>query len=385
MPEPQRVHAVARRSPARAGVAARRRLRDRLTPARASTTASASPSAADAVVVTVNYRLGSLGWLASPGAGLGARDARRQLGAARPDRGAALGPRQHRGVRWRPRPGHARRAVGRRAVGAMDLLVAPARRRAVSPRDRSVAAARPTPRAAGEASVRWGAGAAARPPAVPGRSTPTRCAAPRTPSGSWRCTRSCSTQSRVPRDRGGALPTVDPGSLPALDRSSVPGPAPSVDVLIGLTAQEGTFFFRSPWRPAPPAERIPGIVAHLCPTDDPPTCWTSAHARARDRAGTRHDPLSLLVDIATDAMVAGRCRRGRVARARRRRRGAASTATASTIRAPEPSFGATHTVEVPLLFGTWDDGGRGRATRRAGARGAEVVAASWSRRGRLRA
>jgi para-nitrobenzyl esterase len=63
--------------------------------------------------------------------------------------------------------------------------------------------------------------------------------------------------------RGGALPTVDPGSLPA-SPIEVPGASPEVDVLIGHTAQEGSFFFRAPWRPSPPPERGQRREPHPC-------------------------------------------------------------------------------------------------------------------------
>ena len=64
--------------------------------------------------------------------------------------------------------------------------------------------------------------------------------------------------------RGGALPTVEPGSLP-VSPVDLPWASPEVDVLIGHTAQEGTFFFRSPWRPsrscsAHRAQRHPGAA-----------------------------------------------------------------------------------------------------------------------------
>ena len=103
--------------------------------------------------------------------------------------------------------------------------------------------------------------------------------------------------------RGGALPTVPSTAASPPCPVDVPGASPDVDVLIGHTAQEGTFFFRAPWRPSPPAERIPAVVAHLCQTDDPDAVLD----RYRDRAvaaGEPGDPVSLLVEIAADAMVA---------------------------------------------------------------------------------
>ena len=42
--------------------------------------------------------------------------------------------------------------------------------------------------------------------------------------------------------------------------------------------------------------------------------------------------------------------------------------------AGDPDLGATHTVDVPLVFGTYDDGGAG--TRLAGAAGASAAVSS---------
>jgi para-nitrobenzyl esterase len=157
--------------------------------------------------------------------------------------------------------------------------------------------------------------------------------------------------------RGGALPTVEPGSLP-VSPVELPWASPAVDVLVGHTAQEGTFFFRSPWRPSLPADRIPGIVAHLCETDDPDAVLDAQREHAI-AAGTPQDPLSLLVDIATRAMVAEPLSAWALARAA----AAGPRGAVYRYRVDHPGagakLGATHTVEVPLIFSTWDDGGPG--------------------------
>jgi para-nitrobenzyl esterase len=141
--------------------------------------------------------------------------------------------------------------------------------------------------------------------------------------------------------RGGALPTLDGAAL-AVSPLAEPGIRPGVDVLIGHTADEGTFFFDSPWRPAPPAERVPGIVRHLCPGEDP------------DEVLDRHG--GDLVAIATEAIVAGPVARWADARS-------SAGARVYRYRVDHPGAGlqlrATHSVEVPLLFGTWQDGGPG--------------------------
>ena len=107
--------------------------------------------------------------------------------------------------------------------------------------------------------------------------------------------------------------------------------------------------------------------------------------RYRERAaaaGAPHDPLSLLVDIATDAMVAEPL--ARWASARAEAVGDRSAVYRYRVDHPGagPDLGATHTVEVPLLFGTWRDGGPG-ARLGGQARGTDEVAgemiAAWSR------
>ncbi len=63
----------------------------------------------DVVVVSVNYRVGVLGYLLLDGVSEG------NLGGTRSDRGARVGAREHRGIRRRPRLGHRIRSVGRRS------------------------------------------------------------------------------------------------------------------------------------------------------------------------------------------------------------------------------------------------------------------------------
>lgn len=303
---------------------------------------------ADVVVVTLNYRLGSLGWLAhhDRGANWGLQD---QIVALRwvHDNIAAFGG------------DPARVTLGGQSAGAlsaMDLLVAPAAaglfHRAVIQSPPMADVGQPL-----DAGTRWAqalAGAA----------------------GGWKALRALDAERVVGLHealledpafrgtRGGALPTVDETTLPRSPRD-VPGARPEIDVLIGHAAQEGSFFFDCPWRPSPPEERIAGIVAHLCHTDAP----QEVLAAYRERPDAPGDLLSTLVDIATDAMVAEplaqwsqqRAATGRVFRYRVDHPGAG------------PRLRATHTVEVPLLFGTWSDGGAGE--RLGGqAPGAEVVA-----------
>jgi para-nitrobenzyl esterase len=174
----------------------------------------------------------------------------------------------------------------------------------------------------------------------------------------------------------GALPTLDPASLPVSPRER-PDARPEIPMLIGSTLEEGTFFFASPWRPAPPPERIAGIVRHLCPGQDASEVL-ERHRRAAALAGRPADPQALLVAVATEAMVAGPLRE--FARAR------AGAGRVFVFRVDHPGgtegLGATHTVDVPLLFGTWHDGGAGQRLAGAAAGAgpvSEALMAAWGR------
>ncbi len=253
-------------------------------------------AAADAVIVTVNYRLGSLGWLGHPdlAADPGAPAANWGL----LDQIAALRWVRDNIVAFGGDPGQvtlAGQSAG--ALSAMDLLVAPRAaglfRRVVlqSPPLGDVAQPPAVAKAWAEAlsGAAGGTGAfdVARLRSVEADDLVT-LHEELLEQPSWRGT------------RGGALPTVDPASLPGSPVDQ-PASSPEVDVLIGHTADEGTFFFDAPWRPAPPPERVPHIVAHLCPGED-----------TREVLDRYHGDL---VAIATDAIVAGPLARWAEARA----------------------------------------------------------------------
>jgi para-nitrobenzyl esterase len=296
---------------------------------------------ADMIVITVNYRLGSLGWLWHPALGGGNWGLLDQIAALEwvRENAAGFGGDADRVTL-------AGQSAG--ALCAIDLLAAPA---AHGLFQRAILQSPPlgdliqTP----EVAQRW-AEALADPAELrslePGQIVALHEALLDDPQ--WRGT------------RGGALPTLEPNSLPASPLDE-PGISPDVDVMIGHTADEGTFFFGSPWRPAPAPERVPDIVAHLCPDQD------------ADEVLERYD--GDLVAIATDAIVAGPATRWADARSE-------SGARVTRYRVDHPGAGpelrATHTVEVPLVFGTWNDGGPGE--RLGGqARGAKMVAKRLSR------
>jgi para-nitrobenzyl esterase len=333
-------------------------------------------AAADAVVVTANYRLGSLGWLGHPDLAAAPNAPAANWGLL--DQIAALEWVRDNVAAFGGDPAEvtlAGQSAG--ALSAMDLLVAPTAaglfRRVVlqSPPLGDVAQAP-------EVAIRWAealsaaaGGAGAFDPGRLRELDAERIVA---------LHEDLLEQPEFRGTRGGALPTVDAGSLPA-SPIDVPGASPEVEVLVGHTAQEGTFFFRAPWRPSPPPERIPAVVAHLVDTDDPGAVLDQYRERAA-AAGAPHDALSLLVGIATDAMIAEPL--ARWASARAEAIGARSAVYRYRVdhSGAGPDLGATHTVEVPLLFGTWRDGGPGERlggqARGAGDVAGEMIAA-WSR------
>jgi para-nitrobenzyl esterase len=318
---------------------------------------------AGAVVVTVNYRLGSLGWLGHPDLAAGPDTPAANWGLL--DQVAALEwVRENIGAFGGDSTEVTLAGQSAGALSAMDLLVAPCAaglfRRAVlhSPPFGDVAQPPSVANAWAEA-LSAAAGGTGRFDGAGLReldadelvSLHERLLE----QPAWRGT------------RGGALPAIDSGSLPA-SPVELPGASPHVDVLVGHTADEGTFFFDSPWRPAPPQERIPDIVAHLRPGEDAGEVLNRYHGD--------------LVAIATDAMIAEPLARWATARTR----AVGDRSAVHRFRVDHPGAGpqlrATHTVEVPLLFGTWRDGGPGERlggqAPGAAAVSAELVAA-WTR------
>ncbi len=374
--------------------------------------------AAEIVVVCVNYRLGSLGWLAHPAlaaapgapgapcANWGLLDQIAALEWVR-DNAAAFGGDPATVI-------VAGQSAG--ALSTMDLLVSPGAaglfRRAILQSPPMMDAAQPMARgvqwaqalgaaaAAGSAAGAGGAGARATGAgagaagagagATGAGAGAEKGAAPPTPPALDVAALRALDADRIVAvhealldtpefrgTRGGALPTIDPATLP-VSPVELPGTRPEIDVLIGATADEGTFFFNAPWRPAPPPERIPDIVAHLCHTDTPGAVLERYRARAAAN-GQPSEPLDLLVRIATDAMIATPVADWAAQRA-------AAGGRVHRYRVDHPGGGpvlrATHTAEVPLLFGTWRDGDAGErlAGQAAGAApvAAEIVGA-WTR------
>ncbi|MFZ0088076.1 MAG: carboxylesterase family protein, partial [Solirubrobacteraceae bacterium] len=148
--------------------------------------------------------------------------------------------------------------------------------------------------------------------------------------------------------RGGAMPILDSRTLP-VDPARAPGARPEVPVLIGTNADEGTFFFRTAGRrPDPDDERLTQMVAHITHASDPEKLIEQARAQGHG------DNNAALCAIVTEAWFAGPVRRWSAERA-------AAGATVHRYRIDQPSaeddLGATHSLSVPLLFASWRDGG----------------------------
>jgi para-nitrobenzyl esterase len=151
--------------------------------------------------------------------------------------------------------------------------------------------------------------------------------------------------------RGGALPTIDAATLPgspaaaALARTDVP-------VLLGTTADEGAFFFRAAGRrPMPDEDRLLAMVAHMPGVTDA----GAVIAAYRDRLGAQTDTNTLLVRIGGDHMVV----RPTDAWARERLAAGGAVHRLRIDHAGDPDLGALHSIDAPLLFGTYGDGGPG--------------------------
>jgi para-nitrobenzyl esterase len=175
--------------------------------------------------------------------------------------------------------------------------------------------------------------------------------------------------------RGGALPIAEPGSLPA-DPATAPGLAPQIPLLIGSNAQEGTFFFRAGGRRVDPGpEQLQVMVARIAHAAPAAVAGLIGEAQDRLAAEGVAQPTAndVLCTVVTEAWFAGPVRRYAAARA-------AAGATVHRYRIEHPSpdpddLGALHTISVPLLFGSWRQGGVPRRLAGDGPRTAAVTAA----------
>ena len=178
--------------------------------------------------------------------------------------------------------------------------------------------------------------------------------------------------------RGGAMPIVDAPSLPA-DPAATPGVRAEVPLLIGTNADEGTFFFRAAGRRVEPqGAELEAMVTRLAHTETPAAliAVTRERLRASGRPDTAND---VLCAVATEAWFVGPARRYATLRA-----GAGGQVHRYRIDHPSPDgdLGAVHSISVPLLFGSWREGGVAARLAGDGPQTAAVTAAiddDWKR------
>jgi para-nitrobenzyl esterase len=147
--------------------------------------------------------------------------------------------------------------------------------------------------------------------------------------------------------RGGAWPTLDAATLPA-SPAERPDARPSIDVLVGTTRDEATFMFRAGGRLEPDAAQLRAIVGQINGVEDPDGLIERYAA-----LGGGLDANTLLVQIITEEQF--RAPAARWAHARTRAGGDVHLFRVDHS-APDADLGALHTVDVPLLFGTFASG-----------------------------
>jgi len=331
-------------------------------------------AAAGAVVVTLNYRLGSAGWCSHPDLAESADASAGNWGLL--DQIAALRWVQENIAVFGGDPGRvtlAGQSAG--ALSVIDLLAAPASAGLFA---RAVLQSPPIADAAAPAELvqRW-ARALSREATGSERFDPAALRALTAEELSALHDRALAADE-FRGTRGGALPTIDAASLPRAPMDD-PAASPEVDVLLGTTAEEGTFFA---YLAAPPGEwseqDLLARVGHLPGLDATRAAALVAQARAAvDGAGL--EPRALFGRIATDALVVepalawGRARAAAGSRVHRYR-----------IDHPGPlaNLGATHSIDIGLMFATFTDDkttrafcGDGPATASASAALIDVIRA----------
>ena len=105
--------------------------------------------------------------------------------------------------------------------------------------------------------------------------------------------------------RGGAMPILDAASLPA-DPVRVPGARPEVALLMGTNANEGTFFFRGGGRRVDPEEpQLEAMVARLAHAHDAVELIADTRERLAAVDGRPATANDVICAVATEAWFAG--------------------------------------------------------------------------------
>ncbi len=292
-------------------------------------------AAADAVVVTINYRLGSLGWLnhSSLGANWGLQDMASAFAWVRAN-AAAFGGDPDAITAWGQSAG---------AGSVLHLLCSPlgdglfARAIAQSPPLGEVT----VPRERGEA---WAEALSAQVRDGPFdveslRDLPARMIVD--------FHEALLATAEFRGTRGGAMPVEDPATLPA-DPRKVPDSRIGIPVMIGTTADEATFLFRAAGRGLEPDEaRLQAMVSHL---PDVTGSEQAAVEIEQERARGAGDNSAVLCRLTTHHLFLLPVVEWTAAR---RRAGGEVLEYRVQYGSPEPGLGATHTIDVPLVFGTY--------------------------------
>jgi para-nitrobenzyl esterase len=329
-------------------------------------------AALDAVIVTVNYRLGSLGWLYHPALAAAPAEPAGNWGLT--DQLAALRWVNDNIASFGGDP--AAVTLGGESAGAGSVLHLIGHPEAAGLFDRAITLSPPlhelvVDRALGE---RWTAALVA----TLGLGDDVAAALPALralPADTIVVAQEELLAGEFKGSRGGALPIAEPHSLPA-DPAAAPGTAPEVPLLIGTNAQEGTFFFRAGGRRVDPGpEQLEAMVARVTHTDAGQAAGLISETRARLAAGVTPEPSAndVLCAVVTEAWFAGPVGRYAAARAQ-----AGATVHRYRIEHPSPDpddLGALHTISVPLLFGSWRQGGVPRRLAGDGAQTDAVTAA----------
>jgi para-nitrobenzyl esterase len=150
----------------------------------------------------------------------------------------------------------------------------------------------------------------------------------------------------------GAQPTIDPATI-SVSPDENAAVTPGVDVLAGTTAEEARFFFlaRQTEDSDPDEAMLAAVLAHDPGVVDAPAL-IAAERNAASAAGRAWGPREY-VAVATREMF-----RAPLDRWVTQRRSHGAQVYQYEVFHAGP-YGALHTVDVPLVFGTYNDGGAG--------------------------